>query len=43
MGDNLPIGLQIIGGYLDDETEIEASAAYQQANPWQDKYLPPDH
>lgn len=43
MDDNLPISLQIVGGHLDDEIMIEASAAYQQANPWQDEYLPPDH
>lgn len=39
----LPIGLQIVGGHLDDETVLEASAAYQEANPWQEKYFPPSH
>lgn len=41
--DDLPIGLQIVGPHLDDETVLEASAAYQAANPWQEKYFPPDH
>lgn len=41
--DGLPIGLQIVGGHLDDEGVLAASAAYEQANPWQDKYFPPDH
>lgn len=36
----LPIGVQIIGNHLDDEAVIAASAAYQQANPWQNKYFP---
>jgi len=36
----LPIGLQIVGNHLDDETVIKASAAYQEANPWQKKYFP---
>jgi len=38
--DGLPIGLQIVGNHLDDETVIEASSAYQEANPWQDRYYP---
>lgn len=41
-GENLPIGLQIVGGHLDDETVLEASAAYEDANPWQKNYFPPD-
>ena len=36
--DGLPIGLQLIGGHLDDATVIEASAAYEAANPWHDRY-----
>lgn len=39
----LPIGLQIVGGHLDDELVLKASAAYEKANPWHDKYFPPDH
>jgi len=41
--DGLPIGLPIVGNHLDDELVLEASAAYQAANPWQDQYFPPDH
>lgn len=36
----LPVGLQLIGTHLADETVMEASAAYQSANPWQDRYFP---
>ena len=38
--DGLPVGLQIIGGHLDDELVLAASAAYEEANPWQDRYFP---
>jgi aspartyl-tRNA(Asn)/glutamyl-tRNA(Gln) amidotransferase subunit A len=38
--DGLPIGLQIIGPHLADATVIEASAAYEAATPWQDRYFP---
>lgn len=38
--EGLPIGLQIVGGHLDDEAVIEAAAAYEQTNPWQDNYFP---
>ena len=38
--DGLPIGLQIIGPHLDDETVVEASAAYEAAHPWQEHYFP---
>ena len=38
--DGLPIGLQIIGGHLNDELVLAASAAYEEANPWQDQYFP---
>lgn len=34
-----PIGLQIIGRPLDDETVLQASAAYEKANPWIDQWL----
>jgi aspartyl-tRNA(Asn)/glutamyl-tRNA(Gln) amidotransferase subunit A len=40
--DGLPIGLQIIGSHLDDEKVIEASAAYENASPWQEEYFPPN-
>lgn len=32
----LPIGLQIIGTHLDDQTVIRASAAYEKVRPWRD-------
>ncbi len=35
--DNLPIGLQIIGRPLDEETVIRAAFAYEQENDWKDK------
>jgi aspartyl-tRNA(Asn)/glutamyl-tRNA(Gln) amidotransferase subunit A len=38
--DGLPIGFQIIGKHLADETVLAASAAYEQAYPWQDHYFP---
>ena len=31
-----PVGLQIVGRPLDDETVLRASAAYEKANPWGD-------
>lgn len=39
--DGLPIGLQIVGNHLDDELVLKASAAYEEASPWQDQYFPP--
>lgn len=38
--DGLPVGLQIIGGHLDDEVVLEAAAAYEATRPWQDRYFP---
>ena len=38
--DGLPIGLQLIGTHLDDQTVIEASAAYESANSWTGRYFP---
>jgi len=32
--DGLPVGLQIIGRHLDDQTVLQASAAFEQARPW---------
>jgi aspartyl-tRNA(Asn)/glutamyl-tRNA(Gln) amidotransferase subunit A len=36
----LPIGLQIIGRHLDDPMVLRASAAYEAANPWADRWPP---
>lgn len=36
--DGLPVGLQIVGRHLDDELVLEASAAYEAANPWADRW-----
>jgi len=36
----LPVGLQIVGSHLDDETVLDAAAAYQDANPWLDRKPP---
>jgi Asp-tRNA(Asn)/Glu-tRNA(Gln) amidotransferase A subunit family amidase len=38
--DGLPIGLQIVGGQLDDATVLRAAAAYEAAAPWKDKWPP---
>ena len=38
--DGLPIGLQIVGGHLDDATVLRAAAAYEAAAPWKDKWPP---
>lgn len=38
--DGLPIGLQIIGRHLDDGMVLRASAAYEAANPWSDRWPP---
>jgi len=32
--DDRPVGLQIVGRPLEDETVLRASAAYEEANPW---------
>ena len=36
--DDLPIGLQIVGRRLDDALVLRASAAYEAAAPWQDRW-----
>jgi len=36
--DGLPIGLQIIGRHLDDPLVLRASAAFEAARPWRDKW-----
>ena len=36
--DGLPIGLQIIGRHLDDSTVLRASAAFEEANPWNHRW-----
>ena len=38
-GDNLPIGMQIIGRRHDDETVLAVSAAFERTRPWHHKYL----
>ena len=36
----LPIGLQIVGRHLDDPTVLRASACFEAARPWADKWPP---
>ena len=36
--DGLPVGLHIVGRHLDDPTVLAASAAYEAARPWKDKW-----
>jgi aspartyl-tRNA(Asn)/glutamyl-tRNA(Gln) amidotransferase subunit A len=38
--DGLPVGLQIVGRHLDDPLVLRASAAYEAAAPWQDRWPP---
>jgi aspartyl-tRNA(Asn)/glutamyl-tRNA(Gln) amidotransferase subunit A len=38
--DGLPVGLQIVGGRLDDALVLRASAAFEAASPWQDRWPP---
>jgi aspartyl-tRNA(Asn)/glutamyl-tRNA(Gln) amidotransferase subunit A len=38
--DGLPVGLQIVGRHLDDPTVLRASAAFEAASPWRDKWPP---
>jgi aspartyl-tRNA(Asn)/glutamyl-tRNA(Gln) amidotransferase subunit A len=38
--DGLPIGLQIVGRRLDDALVLRASAAYEAAAPWRDRWPP---
>lgn len=38
--DGLPIGLQIVGRHLDDPTVMRASAAFEAAAPWKDRWPP---
>ena len=38
--EGLPVGLQIVGRHLDDRTVLQASAAYEAAAPWHDKWPP---
>ena len=38
--DGLPVGLQIIGRHLDDPMVLRASAAYEAAVPWREKWPP---
>jgi Asp-tRNA(Asn)/Glu-tRNA(Gln) amidotransferase A subunit family amidase len=36
--EGLPVGMQLVGERLADETVLAASAAYEQVNPWHDDY-----
>ncbi len=36
--DGLPVGLQIIGRHLDDPAVLRASAAFEAASPWKDRW-----
>ena len=36
--DGLPVGLQIVGRHLADPTVLRASAAFESAQPWRDKW-----
>ena len=38
--DGLPVGLQIIGRHLDDPLVLRASAAFEAAKPWRDRWPP---
>lgn len=38
--EGLPIGLQIVGRFGDEESIVRASAAFEQARPWKD-FIPP--
>lgn len=38
--EGLPIGLQIVGRLGDEVTVLQASAAFEEARPWADKYPP---
>ena len=38
--DGLPIGLQIVGRHLDDALVLKASAAFEAAAPWNDRWPP---
>jgi aspartyl-tRNA(Asn)/glutamyl-tRNA(Gln) amidotransferase subunit A len=38
--DGLPVGLQIIGRHLDDPTVLRASAVFEAATPWRNKWPP---
>ena len=38
--DGLPVGLQIIGRHLDDPMVLRASAAFETAKPWLDRWPP---
>jgi len=40
--DGLPIGLQIVGRKYDEVSVLKASAAFEKARPWADKYPPLD-
>jgi aspartyl-tRNA(Asn)/glutamyl-tRNA(Gln) amidotransferase subunit A len=36
--DGLPVGLQLVGRHLSDETVLRAAAAFEEASPWRDRW-----
>ena len=38
--DGLPVGLQIVGRHLDDGLVLRASAAFEAAAPWRERWPP---
>jgi aspartyl-tRNA(Asn)/glutamyl-tRNA(Gln) amidotransferase subunit A len=38
--DGLPVGMQIVGRHLDDPLVLRASAAFEAARPWKDRWPP---
>jgi len=38
--DGLPVGMQIVGRHLDDPLVLRASAAFEAAKPWKDRWPP---
>ncbi len=38
--DGLPVGMQIVGRHLDDPLVLAASAAFEAASPWKDRWPP---
>ena len=37
--DGLPVGLQLVGGYLSDAQLLGVARTYELARPWHDRYL----
>ena len=36
----MPVGMQIVGRHLDDALVLRASAAFEAARPWNDRWPP---